>query len=287
MAKAFTVQDFFRRFPNDDTCLDHLMKIRHGKPLDCPRCSKHGQFSRIKKRPVYQCSWCGHQISPMQGTPFERSHTALQKWFYAMYLFTTSRHGVPAMELQRQLGVTYKTAWRIGHELRKYMAQVDGDPPLGGHVEADETYIGGRVKGEAKSPKKFYNKTAVFGMVQRGGHIQTDVVRNRSGRVLKPIIGRSVESGSTITTDTWGGYKDLHLAGYEHVTINHLDGEYVRGIHHTNTIENFWSLLKRSIRGTHTHVSAKHLPKYLGEFEFRYNMRKHPEKMFTRLLLSF
>ena len=130
MTKTFTVQDFFKRFPDDAACLDHLMKLRYGETLDCPKCGKHGHFTRIHKMPAYACPWCGNHIHPMAGTPFERSHTALQSWFYAMYLFTTTRHGVPAKELQRQLGVTYKTAWRMGHEIRKYMAEVDGDDGL-------------------------------------------------------------------------------------------------------------------------------------------------------------
>lgn len=293
MAKAFTVQDFFRRFPDDDTCLDHLIKIRHGNPLDCPKCGKHGQFSRVKKRPVYQCSWCGHQISPMQGTPFERSHTALQKWFYAMYLFTTSRHGVPAKELQRQLGVTYKTAWRMGHEIRKYMGEIDGDWPLGGgltgHVEVDETLIGGRrpVSKGGKQGRKAPHKTNVFGMVERGGDVMTRIVPDVRRTSLEPHIRENIRPYTIISSDELRSYKFLQSAGYRHGAVNHNAEVWVDGIHHTNTIENFWSLLKRSIRGTYTHVSAKHLPKYLGEFEFRYNMRKHPEKMFARLLLGF
>ncbi len=139
MAKAPTVQQFFKTFPDDDSCLEHLMFTRYGEFLDCPNCGKHGKFHRRRKRPVYECQWCSYDISPMVGTPFESSHTPLQKWFYAMYLFTNTRHGVPAKELQRQLGVTYKTAWRMGHEIRKYMAKTDGDTGLSGHVEVDET----------------------------------------------------------------------------------------------------------------------------------------------------
>lgn len=120
MAYTFTINDFFSRFKDDSSCLDHLMQVRYGESIDCPKCGKRGKFSRIKKLPAYQCAWCGHHIHPMSGTPFEHSRTPLQKWFYAMYLFTTSRHGVPAKELQRQLGVTYKCAWRMGHEIRKY-----------------------------------------------------------------------------------------------------------------------------------------------------------------------
>jgi transposase len=144
MATMFTVTDFFKRFPSDDACLDHLMKTRYGETLDCPKCGRHGRPARIAKILAYSCAWCGHHIHPMVGTPFHKSRTPLQKWFYAMYLFTSTRHGVSAKELQRQLGVTYKTAWRMGHEIRKYMGKVDGNHPLSGHVEVDEAYIAGR-----------------------------------------------------------------------------------------------------------------------------------------------
>jgi transposase-like protein len=120
MARDFSITAFFRRFPDDDTCLDHLMKARYGETPACPRCGREGRFARLRKLPAYACPWCGHHIHPMQGTPFARTRTPLQKWFYAMYLFTTTRDGVAAKEIQRQLGVTYKTAWRIGHEIRKY-----------------------------------------------------------------------------------------------------------------------------------------------------------------------
>ena len=135
---TFTVTDFFRQFPTDDACLEHLWNIRFGDEVECEKCWKVGRFYRLRKEPAYSCPRCGHHIHPMVGTPFAKSRTPLQKWFYAMYLFTTSRHGVAAKELQRQLGVTYKTAWRMGHELRKYMAKVDGETPLGGIVEVDE-----------------------------------------------------------------------------------------------------------------------------------------------------
>ena len=143
-----TIQDFFKQFPDDDACLDYLMQLRHGETIDCPKCAKHGKFARIRKQKAYSCPWCGHHIHPMVGTPFHKSHTPLQKWFYAMYLFTTTRHGVPAKELQRQLGVSYPTAFRMAHLIREYMGSVDGDPPLTDHVEVDETYISGKRHGK-------------------------------------------------------------------------------------------------------------------------------------------
>ncbi len=196
MAKMFTVLDFYKRFPTDDACLDHLMKIRHGNPSDCPKCGRNAKFYKLTKEPAYSCEWCGHHIHPMVGTPFERSRTPLQKWFYAMYLFTTTRHGVPAKELQRQLSVTYKTAWRMGHEIRKYMLQVDGDPTLGGHVEADETYIGGRRSG-GKRGRGAPGKTVLFGIVERGGDVMTRVVPNVRKATLERHILENIRGGAT------------------------------------------------------------------------------------------
>ncbi len=279
----FTVTEFFNRFPNDGACLDHLMLVRHGLSGPCPKCGKETKYHRIKKRPVYECQWCGHQISPMAGTPFERSRTPLQKWFYAMYLFTTSRHGVPAKELQRQLGVTYKCAWRMGHEIRKYMTDVDGDGTYGGHVEMDETFMGDEKKG-AQGGK---GKTIVFGIAERNGLVQTYVVKDRKKKTIKRIVDRRVSKEAVISTDEGPCYQYLKKAGYKHGTVCHEYGDYVNGIHHTNTIEGYWSRLKNSIKGTHVHVSKKHLPKYLGEFEYRYNMRKSPTWMFERLLGAF
>ena len=125
-ANPLPVQQFFRRFPDDDACLEHLFSLRYGDDPACPRCGEPGRLHRLTKLPAYTCN-CGHHIHPMAGTPFERSRTPLQKWYFAMFLFTTTRNGVPATELQRALGVTYKCAWRIGHEIRKYMARIDGE----------------------------------------------------------------------------------------------------------------------------------------------------------------
>ena len=282
---TLTVTDFFRRFPTDDACLEHLWKVRFGDIVECQKCEKVGKFYRLSKERAYSCPRCGHHIHPMVGTPFEKTHTPLQKWFYAMYLFTATRHGVAAKELQRQLGVTYKTAWRMAHEIRKYMAEVDGETPLGGTVEVDETYVGGKVKGMGRGYTA--NKTVVFGMLERDGDVMTKVVANVQKRTLHPIIEANVEPGSTVNTDELRSYNGLAKAGYVHKTVNHSAEEYVRGDSHVNGIEGFWARLKLSIRGTHVHVSAKHLSKYVKEFEYRYNMRKNPSRMFDRLLAAF
>jgi transposase-like protein len=284
MVKGITVQQFFKAFPDDDTCLEHLFKTRFGHEPVCPKCGQINKFKKLSKMPAYTCN-CGHHIHPMAGTPFQDSRTPLQKWFYAMYLFTTTRHGVSAMELQRQLGVTYKTAWRIGHEIRKYMAGIDGNAPLTGTVEADETYVGGVRKG--KRGRGAAGKTVVFGILERNGSVMTHIVPNVRRKTLEPLIEANVEQGAVMNTDELLSYRSIGSKGYCHETVNHGSGEYVRGNCHVNAIEGFWSQIKRSIRGTHIHVSARHMAKYLGEFEYRYNMRKTPELMFSRLLGAF
>lgn len=284
--KPMTIQQFFKQFPDDDACLNHLFETRYSDDPACPKCGEIGKFRRLKKMPAFTCN-CGHHIHPMAGTPFERSRTPLQKWYYAMFLFTTTRNGVSAKELQRALGVTYKTAWRIGHEIRKYMAWVDGDAPLGGDgpahpvVEADKTFIGGKDK------RGQDDKTVVLGIVERGGEVITRVVADRRATTVVPHIIENVVPGSRVATDTAGAFKILPEEGYRHGAVNHSAGEYVRGPVHTNTIEGFWSWVKRGIEGTHVAVSEKHLPKYLGEFEYRFNLRKSPHLMFPLLIQSF
>ena len=283
---TLTVTDFFRQFPTDDACLEHLWQVRFGDKVECEKCGKVGKFYRLRKELAYSCPRCGHHIHPMVGTPFAKSRTPLQKWFYAMYMFTTTRHGVAAKELQRQLGVTYKTAWRMGHEIRKFMAKADGEWPLDGDVEADETYVGGRTTG-GKRGRGAPNKTVVFGMLERDGDVMANVVPNVRKKTLQTIIKENVVKDSTVHTDELKSYSGLSKAGFEHETVNHGAGQYVDGNSHVNGIEGFWARLKLSIRGTHVHVSRKHLQTYVKEFEYRYNMRKRPELMFDRLLAAF
>lgn len=199
--KPVNIQQFLKKYPSDEACLDHVMQTRYGMESQCPKCERNTKWSRVSSQRAYACQWCGHHVYPCVGTPFEASRTSLQLWFYAIYLFTNSRHGVPAKELQRQLGVTYKCAWRMGHEIRKHMSFVDGDEALDGDVEADETYVGGRREG--KRGRGAEGKTILFGMVERKGDIITEVVPNTKGKTLKPLIAENVEEGSTVHTDEY------------------------------------------------------------------------------------
>ncbi|MBN9085476.1 MAG: IS1595 family transposase [Reyranella sp.] len=282
--KPMTIRQFFAIYPDDDVCLDHVMRARYGERHICDRCKKSAHYYRIKARQAYECEYCGLHLYPCVGTPFHKSRTPLQYWFFAMYLFCASRNGVAAKELQRQLGVTYKCAFRMGHKIREFMAEADGNAPLGGLgniVEADETFIGGKDKlGED-------DKHIVIGAVERGGEVQTDVVPDRRGMTVLPKLRRMLVPGARVVTDDNAIYDALPTNGYPHASVNHSKGEYVRGPIHTNTIEAFWAQLKRGINGTYIHVSQKHLDKYLGEFEYRFNLRKQPYVMFEILLWAF
>ncbi|MXP09535.1 IS1595 family transposase [Pseudoblastomonas halimionae] len=287
--KAPTLRQFQDRFPTEESCLEHLKLVRFGERHECDKCGKDAKFYRVKARRSYACEHCGHQIYPTAETPFHRTRTSLRDWFHVMFMFTTSRSGVAAKEVERQIGVTYKTAWRMCHEIRKYMAIVDGDEPLGGPfvtVEIDETYHGGVAKGMGTGYKG--NKTAILAMLQRGGNVITRVIPNRGKVTLEGHIFENVKPHTEIHTDEFSSYGDIgDFKGYWHHTVNHSAGEYVRGNVSTNGVEGFWAQLKRGISGTHIHVSAKHLSKYLGEFEFRHNRRNRPETMLSELMLAF
>jgi transposase len=281
MSKPLSITEFMSIFPDDDACLEYLFKKNFGDEFACPRCGEAGKFRKLSKMPAYTCQ-CGEHIHPMAGTPFHRSHTPLQKWFYAIYLFTTTRHGVSAKELQRQLSVNYKTAWRMGHEIRKYMGYVDGQGPLDGDVEADEAYVGGARPG--KRGRGAGGKIVVFAMQDRDGEMIAKVVPNAKGKTLKTEIEAHVAKGSTIHTDEWCGYRGLERKGYSHSTVDHGNKEYARNGSHVNTVEAFFGIFKRSIRSTHIWISKRHSPKYLAEFEYRQNRRHAPASMFPHLL---
>lgn len=284
--EKYTFKQFQAQYPDDNACLDAIMQRRYGDKPTCPGCGViETKFSRITGRRAYACQWCGHHVYPCAGTIFEKSSTLLTLWFHAMYLMTATRNGVSAKELQRQLGVTYKCAWRIGHQLRDLMAareKANNPGPLEGHVEIDETYVGGKVKGKGR--RYVGNKAVVMGLVERGGRVKGCVLENAKQATLVPLVRSNVAKGSTVSTDTLSAYKVLGKLGYNHGAVNHMDDEWVRDIHHTNTVEGFWSHLKRGIVSTHVAVSRKHLQRYVDEFAFRYNNREAPAQMFERML---
>lgn len=284
MAAKYTHKQFQAQYPDDAACLQAILERRYGNIDCCPNCGVVGKLTRIEGRRAFACKE-GCHVYPCAGTIFEHSPTPLTDWFYAMYLMTATRNGVSAKELQRQLGVTYKCAWRIGHQLRKLMAARDkanNPDPLKGHVEIDETYVGGKRPG--KRGRGAGGKTIVVGMAERGGDIKTQIVDYVNKPTLHGVITANVQKGSKISTDQIWGYRGLSKIGYKHKTVNHSKDEWARGDVYTNTVEGFWSHLKRGIKSTHTGVSKQHLQKYVDEFAFRFNNRHAPADMFARML---
>ncbi len=287
----YSLMEFMREFPDDETCLTWLWENRcspAGKNAMCPKCEDMRAFERYKtkqQRQSWTCTTCGHHIHPTAGTIFHKSSTSLQLWFYAIYLMTSTRCGISAKQLERELGVTYKTAWRMAHLIRNELME-QGDEPLSGDVEADEIYHGGYRKG--RRGRGAAGKTPVFGMVQRQGNVVAMTVPNVRAATLQPKIIERVLPSSSIFTDELGSYQGLDYGnnmGYRHRRIKHTEKVYVSGEIHTNTIEGFWSLVKRGISGVYHSVSAKHLQGYLNEYAWRYNHRNERRSMFRTLLL--
>lgn len=264
----YTIKQFHEDFPNDDVCLDTIFQNRYGDVDTCPRCGVvDTKFYKVTGRKCYACMHCGYQLHPLAQTIFHKSETPLTSWFYAIYLFSVAKNGVSAKELERHLGVTYKTAHRMCRQIRKLMSQ--DSEILTGEVEVDETYIGGK----RKRHQKYHNKSVVFGMVERNGRIKAENVISNGARILVPLIQNNIAIKAVIHSDEYSGYSTLTRRGYSHTTVNHSTLEYVRDTSHTNTIEGFWGQLKRSIDGTYHSVSPKYLQSYVNEFVFRYNLR--------------
>src|SRR3990167_311168 len=277
--ERFTIADFNKMFPDEDACLEVLKNLIYPDGITCRTCKEARLHPRRTGRKQYSCDYCGTLVAPLAGTIFEKSTTPLKSWFYAMHLMASTRCGISAKQLERELGVTYKTAWRIFNQVRKLMAEDTG--LLGGEVEMDETYHGGRRRGTRRGrPGPESHKVPVFGIVQRAGKVAAMTVPNVQRATLLPHIIERVLPASTVYTDELNVYNGLDGEGYKHRRINHSEKVYVSGDVHTNTIEGFWSLTKRGIGGVYHSVSAKHLQGYLNEYAWRYNERHDDRAMF-------
>jgi transposase-like protein len=285
-----TVEDFHKRFPNDDACLEHLKEKRYpGGIAYCTKCQQERKHHRVTGRPAYACDYCGSMISPMAGTIFEHSSTSLRLWYYAMYLMGSTRCGISAKQIQRETGVTYKTAWRMFKQIRSLLGD---DDKLEGPttVEVDEMYYGGQAKGGCGRPiRGDKQKTTVVGIVQRGtekriGRVKASVKADVTANTLVGMVREFVLPKSIVYTDEFPSYDGLSVRGYDHRRIRHASKVYVVGDIHTNTIEGFWSLIKTGLRGVYHSVSQKYLQTYLDEYSFRYNRRDQGNLIFTSIL---
>lgn len=268
MKVKYTVKNFNEQFPDDAACLQYLFDQQFPNGGSCV-CGKSGCFHRVTKRKKFACAWCGHQIAPTAGTIFHKSSTSLRTWFHAIFIMSTCRNGVSAMELMRQVGVTYKTAWRMNHQIRQLMAVKQ--EPFRGTVETDEAYLSGR-------------KMAISAIVERDGPTSARLVREPNAPNLVGHITDKVEPGSQLISDESPRYHSVKAHGYVHRTVKHSAGEYSRGEAHINSVEAFFGQFKRSVYGTFHHVSPQHCQKYLNEFAFRNSHRRSPETIFETLI---
>jgi len=256
---------------------------------DCPLCPHCGTLSEATKvggttgRPgLYMCNACRSQFTVTVGTLMERSKIPLHKWLYATYLLMSSKKGMSSHQLHRTLGVSLKSTWFLMHRIREAMRE-GGSPfaPLGGKgktVEIDESFVGGLEKNKHRSKRKHHGtggtgKEAVFALVERGGRVRSHHVPEVNSKTLRPILQAQVDGATFLMTDEGAAMKRVGREFERHASVNHSIGEYVRGDVHTNTIENYFSIMKRGIVGTYHHVSQQHLKRYLAEFDFRYNER--------------
>jgi transposase len=291
----YSVTEFLAEFPDDAACLDYLWRTRHapdGEHAHCPKCDCTRRFKRYataQQRQSWTCTACGHHVHPTAGTIFHRSSTSLRLWFHAMYLMTSTRCGISAKQLERELGVHYKTAWRMFNKIRnELMAEGELVPTMKGEVEIDETSWGGRPRRKHRTRSeamKFREaKPTILGMVERGGRVRLRVIESRRGEPLSSTVRAHLDPAAFMLTDDWVAYKPLRRE-YAHAVINHSAGSYVEGDIHTNTIEGFFGNLKTGMRGAYKKVSKKWLQSYLDEYAWRHNHRftRH-RSMFHALL---
>jgi transposase-like protein len=275
-------------YNDEEAARKHFEATRWPDGPVCPHCSCIDNATELKgksTRPgVYKCRDCSKPFTATVGTLFERSHIPLHKWLLAVHLMTSSKKGMSAHQLYRMLGFgSYRTAWFMAHRIRESFRELfpEESGPLGGPgktVEADETYIGGKEKNKHRNKRNTRNiggagKEIVFSLVERGGRVRSQHVPEVTAKTLRPILVAQVDRKSFLMSDDAGQYRIMGPEFARHESVNHGAGEYVRGDAHTNTIEGYFSILKRGITGVYHHVSQQHLKRYLAEFDFRYNER--------------
>lgn len=280
-------------FHNKEAARRYLEKIRwsDGIPV-CPHCGSKNEHYELKPKKssselrsgVWKCKDCRNQFTVTVGTIFEGSHISLDRWLLAVQLLCSSKKGMSAKQIERMLGISYKTAWFMMHRIRYAMEKNPELEKLMGIIEADETYVGGKHSG--KRGRGSENKIPVVSLVARKGEVRSFQTKRVTAKNLKEIILQNVDKSSTIMTDEFKSYKGLGKEYKKHLIVNHGEKEYVNGIASTNTVEGFFSLLKRGIIGSYHHVSEQHLKRYLAEFDYRYNNRDNNDFIISDFVLS-
>ena len=267
-----TLIELMEKFNSEDRCREYIEALRWPSGVCCTRCGSTS-VSKIVKRHQYDCNDCRYQFSPLAGTVFHDTHLPLTKWFLAAYLMCESKKGMSANQISRTLAIGYKAAWYLCHRIREAMKS-DTSEKLKGIVEADETFVGGKYNPRRKRNRN--EKPCVVGVIQRGGPVRAQKIQSRGARAIAAYVRQSVEPGAQLMTDEYAGYLKVGRE-YDHQTVQHSKLEYVAGLAHTNSIENFWSLFKRGMIGQFHKISEKHLDRYLGEFTYRFNGRADDE----------
>lgn len=286
--QRFPLEAFQQKFPNDAACLEWLKNYLYPDGIYCKNCEQVTKHYRAASRPSYCCEHCGNHVHPTAGTIFHKSPTPLTTWFYAIYLMSATRCGISAKQIERETGVTYKTAWRMFKQIRSMLNEQESGP-LGGtgrKVEIDEMYYGGVRKGQGGRPMvgDKHGKTTVVGVVERKGRVRAMVAADVKADTLIGIVREHVTPKSVVFTDDFPSYNGLYVRGFHHRRINHSEKVYVSGDVHTNTIEGFWMLVKTGLRGVYHSVGRHYLQTYLNEYAFRYNRRFDEQPMFWSFL---
>jgi len=278
MGKAVLSAPYFH---NEAKARKYLEQIRWPNGTICPHCNSTEKIYTLKGKStragVYKCGTCRKQFTVTVGTLFERSKISLHKWLQGVYLMCSSKKGISSHQLHRSLGITYKSAWFMSHRIREAMRDPVFVRQLGGvgkTVEVDETFWGNKKRRKGLPGRGWAHKEKVFSLVERGGDVRSFHVPAVTANTLQPIMRQQIAQTTNIMSDDWAGYGGIDKEFASHEVVKHSSGEYVRGVIHTNTIENYFSILKRGLVGIFQHVGANHLKRYVGEFDFRYNNRR-------------